>query len=273
VFTKVAGLVLVANAVIWAVLIPILMSSFKVVGENFADPEYLIEHMKEFYAITGIRTAINLVIGAVGEGAMIKAAADIYLKRDPNLSACLKLGAKKSLTLLSAAFLGFVGVVLGMILLFLPGIYLSVAWFVIGPAIVIEGRGALGCFKRSMNLVSGSWCYVFCTFFIVYLLMLASQLIWSATFAGGNDASHTLFSVWGSAVALVPAIIYAPVFAIMKTVMYINLRVEKEAMNADVLARDLGEGGSDVSYRQVGLMDEEEAGFAYGRFHSHVVEH
>jgi hypothetical protein len=145
-----------------------------------------------------------------------------------------------------------------MILLLFPGMYLSVAWFVITPAIVIEGHGAFGCFKRSMNLVSGSWCYVFCTFVIIYVFMIASQFIWSATFAGGNDASHTLFSVWGSAVSLVHAIIYAPVFAIMKTVMYINLRVEKEALNADVLARDLGEGGSDISYRQVGLMDEEE---------------
>ena len=259
-FTTVAGLVVLVDAVIWSVLIPVLTSAFGVVGSEFADSQYLMDHMGAFYAINGIRMVLSTLIGSVGEGTMITAVANLYLQREPKLSTSLKTGAKKSPALIGAVLLSLVGGALGFVLLVVPGLYLSVAWFVITPAIVIEGYGVMGSFGRSMNLVSGSWCYVLCTYMCVCVFMLITQVIWSAVFAGGNDASHTIsiFSVWGSAVAMVPAIVYGPVFAIMKTVMYINLRVEKEAVNADVLARGFGVGGSDVSYRLAGLMDDDE---------------
>ena len=110
---------------------------------------------------------------------------------------------------------------------------------------MVEGLGALASLKRSWELSSGSWCYVFCTFLICYFFMIVVQLIWSYIFLGGiNDVGKTMFSVAGSIAAIIPAVIFVPIFSIMMTLMYLNMRIEKEGLNADVLTRNMGDSGA-----------------------------
>lgn len=45
----------------------------------------------------------------------------------------------------------------------------------------------------------------------------------------------------GAILGSIPAIFFGPPLAIMMTIMYINLRIEKEGLNADLFARNLGE--------------------------------
>jgi hypothetical protein len=243
VFSQVSLLTIGLQTVVWSLLLLLLLPAFGIDDPSKfdgQDPQYLVDHMWAFYGLSGVFLLESLLVGAIGEGAMIRAVADIYLKRQPNVRTCLRVGVNKACTLLAASFLALVGLMVGFVLLFLPGLYLSVKWFVQKPAIIIEGTGAIASFGRSSELVSMSWCYVFCTATIAYFFMMLCQVVWSAVFAGGNDAGHTLFSVWGTFIAAVPAVVFMPVLAIMMTIMYINLRVEKEGLNADRLARDLG---------------------------------
>ena len=166
----------------------------------------------------------------------------------------MKLGVKKAPTLILAAFLVMLGIVLGYICLIAPGVYLSVAWFVYAPAIALENLGACRSLSRSRELVSGEWCYVFCTVLIVVFIVMMIQMIWSQVLLGGSDFGLTVFSVTGSIVAQVPTLLAMPIFAIMQTVMYFNLRIEKEGLNADLLLRGMGESstGDDAGeYSQV----------------------
>ena len=54
-----------------------------------------------------------------------------------------------------------IGVAIGFLLLFVPGLILLTIWSVGAPAIVIEGIGPIDAFKRSQHLVSGSGWPVF----------------------------------------------------------------------------------------------------------------
>merc|ERR1719254_12208 len=105
-----------------------------------------------------------------------------------------------------------------------PGPYLPVKWFVITPVIVIEGIGVFGSFRRSMDLVSGSWCYVFCTQIIVATFMGIATIVWTVIFNADGTAVYNPFQAM---LSLIPNIIVHPILAIAMTIMYINLRVEK----------------------------------------------
>ena len=81
VFTEIAAFILGVTAIIWTILLPILLSALGVNGQDFEDPQYLVDHVMAFYLLMGSRSVISMVIGAVGEGMMIKAVAEFYLER------------------------------------------------------------------------------------------------------------------------------------------------------------------------------------------------
>lgn len=104
--------------------------------------------------------------------------------------------------------------------------------------VVAEGMGGLPSFKRSPDLVSGSWwsyawCYVYCTCVVCVALTLVVQMAVVTIF--GTSDSGALFSIKYSTVNEVPSIALKPVIYIMMTVMYLDLRIEKEGLNFDIL--------------------------------------
>ena len=107
--------------------------------------------------------------------------------------------------------------------------------------ITTEGLGATAALKRSWTLVSGSWCYVFCTNMISLTLLIVVQTIWKSVW-GLNP-----YTPLGSVLSSLPTIIMGPMLAIVMTIMYINMRIEKEGLNAELFARNLGESdGGDL---------------------------
>jgi len=247
VFSQIGLLVVAIKAIVWALFLLILMPLFDLDVNQLDDPNYLMQKLGPFYGVLGLNMMVGMVVGAWGNASMIRVVADIYLQKEPSVRDCLQIGARHACTILTASFLAFWGVMIGLLLFLFPGLYLSVTWFLVSPAIVMEGLGVFASFRRSSELVSGSWCYVFCTYMISFIFMLVIQMVWSAVMVGGNDASHTLFSFFGSILAAIPGILFIPIFAIMMSIMYINLRIEKEGLNADRLARNMGESSGDTA--------------------------
>jgi hypothetical protein len=215
--------------------------------------------------LLGTYTLLGTVVGAVGKGSMVKAVSDIYIARQPNFLACLKVGLKKAPTLMMTGFLYLLGFMIGTLAGIAPGVYLIIAWFLYSPAVVLEHLGPFASLQRSHNLLSdaASWCYVFCAYLIVLIIASFIQKLWSSIlfFLGDSDAGHhALFSATGSIVASIPNLFMVPLVDIIQSVMYFNLRVEKEGLNAVVLLREVeGAASSDesTSYGQVSFVDEE----------------
>jgi hypothetical protein len=236
VFFPLALLTVGVYSMVWMLMLVVLMPALDLDANRLEnDPEYLLAHMATFYALLAISTLMAVVIGAVGNGAYVRAVSDIYLQREPSLSTCIQVGIQNACTMLTASFLGFVGVMLGCLLLYFPGIYLMVRWFLVSPIIIVEGLGAVGALKRSWALVSGSWCYVFCTYSCALAFLLTSQYLWK------NLLSVNVYTPAGSLLGSVPSIIYGPILATMMTIMYINLRIEKEGLNAELFDQNLRE--------------------------------
>lgn len=270
VLTQLGFLVAGILAVVWAGLLPVLMPALDLDASQLENPEYLLDHIGPFYALLGINLLVGTLIGAVGNGAFVRAVAGIYLQQEVPLKTCIKVGFQHAGTVLTASFLTFWGVLLGLILLYVPGIYIMVRWFVVNPAIVVgeslqircwgsvvgrhlilmlflfllrisylrtcksEGLGAVAAMKRSWNLVQGSWCYVFCTCMIATCLVMFIQLFYQ------NMLHINVYTPLGAFLTYIPNIFLGPPLASMMTIMYINLRIEKEGLNAELFAQNLG---------------------------------
>jgi hypothetical protein len=253
--TQIGILTVTTQALLWALLLLVLRPALGIDADaDFRDPAYLSAHMGAFYALTLSNTILGVMTGACFHGAMILAVTDIYLRRQASAMECLSRGARHAFVIMGASFIGLLVVVVGYLLLIVPGLYVSVLLFVVTPSIVVEHLGVMGGLQRSRQLVSNSWCHVFCTFLIAFGFMMVVQMIWGVIVVpGGNDA---LFSLGGSIVAAVPGILFVPVFACMMTVLYLNLRVEKEALTAERLAQDLSESRGNTALHGTLLTEE-----------------
>jgi hypothetical protein len=214
-FTKIAAVLVGVNTILRVVIFPFLLSTLNVAREDISDPTFVVSQNGKLFLLLGPHIVLSLLVSPIVEGSMIKAVADTYAGRQPDCVACLKLGVRKALPLLMTSLLVTLVAMVGFLLFLVPGLYVMVVWFVVGPAIVFENFSITGSLKRSYNLVSGNWCSVFCTLLIVYFIAIVVQMLWSLIFTGGSDLRHALFSV----IAVIPSLFYTPLFAIMQTVM------------------------------------------------------
>jgi hypothetical protein len=124
--------------------------------------------------------------------------------------------------------------------------WLGVRWAVGLPALLAEGIGPVRAMRRSWNLVSGMW---WRTFGILLLTGLVYVVITLALFAlfGGIAAlipalSEDVRSAIASAGTALSDALIAPVFPILLTLLYFDLRVRKEGLDLDQLARETSPG-------------------------------
>jgi hypothetical protein len=83
-------------------------------------------------------------------------------------------------------------------------------------------------------LVSDHWCYAFGIWFICFAVGTAFHLIWNQIF------TINAYTFSGTIMGSIPSFLVNPIAAVMVTIMYINLRVEKEGLNAAVFSHELG---------------------------------
>ena len=240
----------------WSILLLTLIPAlFEIEADKLTDPHYLLAHIGGYYAVLGIYMMVCVVIGALMAGPMIRAIVDLYMGKQPILKQCLKVGVKRAPTIFCASVVVFLCVSIGMVFLFAPGLYLSVRWFFVTPIIVVEGLGVFASLKRSWELVSGAWCYVFCTMFLCQILLILLNVIWSQLLLG-LESTSALFSVYGTIASLVPAIVFGPFLSILVTLMYFNMRIDKEGLNQSELIRNMGDSGA-LEDAYTPLLDEE----------------
>lgn len=168
-------------------------------------------------AILGLATA---VVGTTWlQGAFVFAVQDA---RDGSFDATLgEVFSRVSpsiLPLLVAGLLAGLGIVAGLVLLVIPGLFLMTIWAVIAPVIVLEKRPPLGSFGRSRELVRGHGWTVFGIVVITGLLTGIASSILQAAF---SFLPRFLEILVGGTIAQA---IVAPFSAIALAITYFRLR-------------------------------------------------
>jgi hypothetical protein len=186
------------------------------------------------YLVVAIVTALLSLTGAwVGEllgllfslfamfllqAALVKAVQDV---RDGRVDMDLRETVSAALPYVGpvaiAAILASIGIAIGLALIIVPGLVLLTFWSLIEPHIVIGGSGALESFGRSWKTVRGYAWNVFGTFVLVFLILIAGEIVISAILLALPSAWRNFIS------SVVTGTLVAPFLAIVVTLMYYRL--------------------------------------------------
>lgn len=179
--------------------------------------------------------------------ACFRAVGDAYLGREVAARTSLGFGLRRFHSVLWVSLMYSVLVILGFFLL-LPGIWLSIALAFAVPVLVFEGIKGRKAIDRSYNLVSDNWWRSFGTlmigFIIIGVLQIGAPLAIEALIGSVSNVY-----LYGAGLALsrgASAVLSAPFYAALLTVLYYDLRVRKEGYDVQVLMQDLG-GDADAT--------------------------
>jgi hypothetical protein len=124
--------------------------------------------------------------------------------------------------LFAAVALAVVGIVVGLVLLVVPGVYLLVRWYFVPQTVVIEGARGAGALSRSSQLTQGFWWRAFGLVLLANLAIAIPGLLLITPFTAIADSTDR--AVWEVVGTAVTTSVTAPFVALFSTLLYYDLR-------------------------------------------------
>jgi hypothetical protein len=178
-------------------------------------------------ALTWLGALLAAIVSLIAffwlQAALVKAVDDVRDGRaDLSLGDTFAQAREQLSSVAVAAILAGLGIVVGLILLIVPGLVLMTWWAVIVPIVVLENRSAGEAFTRSRELVRGYAWGVFGVIVLVVLLLIGFELVLSLILTPFADWLRSFVS------QIVSGTLTAPFVAIVLTLLYFRLRAAKE---------------------------------------------
>jgi len=194
----------------------------------------LMARLNPIFAVFGLIGAIVcLVTIPMMQAALVTGSMGDLEGRPASMKDCLAAGQKLWLKLLGLDFLVGLGVVIGMILLIVPGVLLALRWSLAVPILVLEGRGIQESMGRSASLTQNRRFSIFLLGLVCVVAMFVLQL--ALTIVGlpfGSFHERSAFSVVTTPlVNTVTSVVVYPVV----TALFRQLRGDKEGSSPETL--------------------------------------
>lgn len=182
-----------------------------------------------FLMIAGGVWLVTLLISPIVTGAVAFAIGEVYLGREVTIGAALRTGLSLMAGLVGTGFLSTLAILAGLVLLIVPGIYLTLAFMLLTPVMVFErtfGPRALG---RSRALMRGNFGRAFGILLVSTLV--TSVLGWSVNLVLG---AVPMAGPIASAIAQTLTMAYLSAVIVL---LYFDIRSRKEAFDVEHLAQ------------------------------------
>jgi hypothetical protein len=174
---------------------------------------------------------INLIVYVLVIVTLTYGAVQALRGRQVTISECLRQGIRRLPVALGAGILAYIGIVVGTVLLIVPGLILLTMWAVALPAATVERTGVTASLSRSSALTRGRRWRVFGTILIPLLIIWGVGILVVTIFGVGGIGSPLPAIIGWLAGALAQAFNVC-VFA----TLYYFLRREKEGVDIDQIA-------------------------------------
>ncbi len=184
---------------------------------------------------TGAQTLLNLVLGSVATGAVTYSVFMRLRGRPASTLTALGVAFKRLLPMIGVALMAGLFMTLATFLLIIPGIIVFCMLYVAVPAVVVERTGVFGALSRSAALTKG---YKWSIFGAMVVLLIVAMVL--GGLAGGIGVVLHLFLPGSYAFILVTWVVSMIVggwMAVAAAVTYHDLRVEKDGVQIEDLAR------------------------------------
>jgi hypothetical protein len=183
---------------------------------------------------------ISLVAGTLFTGMVVELVADVQDgRRDASPGQLLRAATPVLGQLLLVGIVAGIGIVIGFVLIIVPGLFLLTIWFVAAPVVVLERPGVFAALGRSRELVRGNGWQVFGVILVLYVLVgVISFIIDGIAESAGSGI--------GIVVRVVIGVLTAPLLALAASVLYFELRGSAATEAAPTGAGGLGSGSPDA---------------------------
>jgi hypothetical protein len=161
---------------------------------------------------------ISLVAGTLFTGMVVELVADVQDgRRDASPGQLLRAATPVLGQLLLVGIVAGIGIVIGFVLIIVPGLFLLTIWFVAAPVVVLERPGVFAALRRSRELVRGNGWQVFGVILVLYVLVgVVSFIIEGIADSAGSGI--------GIVVRVIIGVLTAPLLALAASVLYFELR-------------------------------------------------
>jgi hypothetical protein len=180
-----------------------------------------------------LNTFVGAILDTLASGAIIAYVASHTTGPPLSTAGALRAALERFWQLFAGSIVYGLMVLVGLVLLIVPGILLAARYFAIPAVIMIEGAGVPAAMSRSVKLTDGSTgrtIAIFGTAWVVYLVaMFAVQVAAEGLFSGRTQVLVT---------GVVQAALH-PFLATLTTLLYFDLRVRREGFD---VAAMLGSG-------------------------------
>jgi hypothetical protein len=168
-------------------------------------------------ALALVALLISLLATTVFTGMIVNLVADIRDgRRDASVGQLLQAVTPVLGKLILVGFVAAIAIVIGLILIVIPGLILITIWSVAAPVVVLERPPGLGALGRSRELVRGNGWQVFGAILLLTILVaVVARLIEVAAESAGSGA--------GLVVTVVVGVLTAPISALAQAVVYFEL--------------------------------------------------
>jgi hypothetical protein len=160
---------------------------------------------------------VILVATTLFTGMVVELVADVQDgRRDATAGALLRAVTPVVGSLLLVGFVAGVAIVIGFILIVVPGLILITIWAVAAPVVVLERPPGLGALPRSRELVRGNGWQVFGVILVLFIGV--------AVVSGGIElAAESAGTAVGLVVRVIVGVLTAPLAALAQAVLYFEL--------------------------------------------------
>lgn len=165
------------------------------------------------------------------------AVSERYLGREIDMGAAFRAAMGR----LPALILGGIGkavlTFIAFLFIIVPGIYVGLALFAVGPVILFEGRSAGDAIGRSWDLSRGLKGKIFLTWLIVIVLVIVVSMVFGLASVPLTLAHLT--SV-GQVVSMIGNVLMYPFMWIVSVLLYYDARIQKEGMDIELMSQSIG---------------------------------
>jgi hypothetical protein len=196
--------------------------------------------------LVGIAKIASNLLFALLDAATITIVSDAYLGNTPDLSSTLRAVGMRSGSLIGASILRGLIIVLGLVLLIVPGVVFFAWSFAMPMVIMIEGHDAGSAFTRSRELVRGNVWRVLLTILLAFVIVFVLGVAGGAAL-GALGSAIGLPSRTVTLLGELSIICFYPIGSVVGTLLYYDLRIRNEGFDLEVMARELDPSSSSSS--------------------------
>jgi hypothetical protein len=169
-------------------------------------------------ALSIVAFLVSLIASTLFTGMVVELVADVQDgKRDATPGQLLRAASPVIGQLILVGLVAGIGIVIGFVLIIVPGLILITIWSVAAPVVVLERPGGLGALGRSRELVRGNGWNVFAVILLLVILVgVLSFVIEVAADSAGTGV--------GLVVRVIVGILTAPISSLAAAVLYFQLR-------------------------------------------------